>query len=95
MVGAVGEMASMKRRSCGRQGRMGCVAPAVPSNTVCITMRVQKLSMYIARRTELKSPLFLLFLLCCRLPPKLGEMAKVYVCNTYMLTYLQVPDLRR
>ena len=31
MVGAVGEMASMKRLSCGRRGRMGCVAPAVPS----------------------------------------------------------------
>ena len=31
VVGAVGEMASMKRHSCGRRGRMGCVAPAVPS----------------------------------------------------------------
>ena len=33
VVGAVGEMASVKRRniSCGRRGRVGCVAPAVPS----------------------------------------------------------------
>ena len=30
VVGAVGEMASMKRRNCARQERMGCVAPAMP-----------------------------------------------------------------
>ena len=31
MVVAVGEMASMKRRKLCKMGRMGCVAPAVPS----------------------------------------------------------------
>ena len=29
-------------------------------------------------KNGVKPPLFLLFLLCCRLPPKLGETAKVY-----------------
>ena len=32
VVGAVGEMANMKRHNCGRRGRIGCVAPAVPSS---------------------------------------------------------------
>ena len=31
MVGAVGEMASVKRRKLWKTGEMGCVAPAVPS----------------------------------------------------------------
>ena len=31
VVGAIGEMASMKRRKLWKTGRMGCVAPAVPS----------------------------------------------------------------
>ena len=32
----------------------------------------------IMQNNGVKPPLFLLFLLCCRLPPKLGETAKVY-----------------
>ena len=79
MVGAVGETASMKRRkllktgsdvSCGRRGRMGCVAPAVPSKLGWIPRHCWK--------NGVKPLLFLLFLLCCRLPPKRGETAKVY-----------------
>ena len=31
MAAAVGEMASTKRRKLWKTGRMGCVAPAVPS----------------------------------------------------------------
>ena len=33
MVGAVGELASMKRFKLWKTGKMGCVAPAVPSKT--------------------------------------------------------------
>ena len=70
MVGAVGEMAYMKRRKLWKTGRMGCVAPAVPSKLGWIPRHCQK--------NGVKPQLFLLFLLCCRLPPKLGETAKVY-----------------
>ena len=35
-------------------------------------------SLVIAGRTELNPHCFCLFLLCCRLPPKQGETAKVY-----------------
>ena len=51
-------------------GRMGCVAPAVQSKLGWVPRHCQK--------NGVKPPLFLLFLLCCRLPPKLGETAKVY-----------------
>ena len=34
-------------------------------------------SSLLEERSEI--PIVLLFLLCCRLPPKLGEMAKVYI----------------
>ena len=45
-------------------------APAVPSKLGWIPRHCWK--------NGVKPPLFLLFLLCCRLPPKLGETAKVY-----------------
>ena len=70
MVGAVGETASMKRRKLWKTGEVGCVAPAVPSKLGWIPRHCWK--------NGVKPPLFLLFLLCCRLPPKLGETAKVY-----------------
>ena len=66
VVGAVGEMAYMKRR---KLWKMGCVAPAVPSKPGWVPRHCWK--------NGVKSPLFLLFL-CRRLPPKLGEAAKVY-----------------
>ena len=49
---------------------MGCVAPAVPSKLGWIPRHCWK--------NGVKPLLFLLFLLCCQLPPKLGETAKVY-----------------
>ena len=49
---------------------MGCVAPAVPSKLGWVPRHCW--------RNGVGSPLFLLLLLCCRVPPKLGEMAKVY-----------------
>ena len=70
MVGAVGETTSMKRRKLWKTGGMGCVASAVPSKLSWIPHHCWK--------NGVKPLLFLLFLLCCRLPPKLGETAKVY-----------------
>ena len=65
MVGAVGEMASMKT---GEDG-LCCSSSAIQT-------RLDPSSL-LEERSE--NPLFFcLFLLCCRLPPKLGETAKVY-----------------
>ena len=58
MAGAVGELASMKRRKLWNMGEDGLC---------CSSSAIQ---------TQL-GPSSLLFLLCCRLPHKLGEMAKV------------------
>ena len=64
MVGAVGETASMKQRKLWKTGEDGlcCSSSAIQTR--------------LEERSE--TPLFLLFLLCCRLPPKLGGTAKVY-----------------
>ena len=71
MVGAVGEMASMKRRKLWKTGgRMGCCC----SNSA-IQTRLGPSSL-LEERSEI--PIVFVVLLCCRLPPKLGEMAKVY-----------------
>ena len=71
MVGAVGETASMKRRKLWKTGEDGLC---------CSSSAIQTLldpSSLLEERSE--TPIvFLLFLLCCRLPPKLGETAKVY-----------------
>ena len=66
----VGETASMKRRKLWKTGEDGCVAPAVLSKLGWIPRHCWK--------NGVKPLLFCLFLLCCRLPPKLGETAKVY-----------------
>ena len=63
MVGAVGEMAYMKRRKLWKTGEDGLC---------CSSSAIQ------TRLGPSSLLLFLLFLLCCRLPPKLGETAKVY-----------------
>ena len=68
MVGAVGEMASMKRRELWKPGRMGCVAPALPSKLGWLPRHCQK--------NGVKSPLFLLTLLCCWLTPNWGKRPK-------------------
>ena len=70
MVGAVGEMAYMKRRKLWRTGEDGlCYSSSA------IQTRLGPLSL-LEEQSEI--PIVLLFLLCCRLPPKLGETAKVY-----------------
>ena len=70
MVGAVGEMAYMKQRKLLKTGEDGlCCSSSAIQTRLGPSSLLEK---------RVKSPLFLLFLLCCRLPPKLGEMAKVY-----------------
>ena len=66
MVGAVGEMAYVKRRKLRKTGEDGLC---------CIQTRLGPSSLP-EERSEI--PIVLLLLLCCRLPPKLGETAKVY-----------------
>ena len=70
MVGAVGETASMKRRKLWKTGEDGlcCSCSAIQT-------RLDPSSL-LEERSE--TPIVFVFLLCCRLPPKLGETAKVY-----------------
>ena len=71
MVGAVGETASMKRRKLWKMGEDGLCC-----SSSAIQTRLDPSSLLEERS---KTPIvFCLFLLCCRLPPKLGETAKVY-----------------
>ena len=72
MVGAVGELASMKRRKLWKMGEDGLCC-----SSSAIQTRLDPSSL-LEEQSSLKPPLFLLFLLCCRLPPKLGETARVY-----------------
>ena len=62
----------MKRRRLWKTGRMGCVAPAVPSKLGQVTGPLSLL------KERSVTTIVLLFSLCCRLPPKLGEMPEVY-----------------
>ena len=70
MVGAVGEMAYMKRRKLWKTGEDGlcCSSSAIQTRLGPPSLREE--------RSEI--PIVLLCLLCCRLSPKLGETAKVY-----------------
>ena len=70
MVEAVGEMAYMKQRKLWKTGEDGlcCSSSAIQTR--------QGPSSLLEERIEI--PIGLLFLLCCRLPLKLGETAKVY-----------------
>ena len=70
MVGAVGETAYMKRRKLWKTGEDG-----VYCSSSAIQTRLNPSSLP-EERSEI--PIVLLFLLCCQLPPKLGETAKVY-----------------
>ena len=70
MVGAVGEMASMKRRKLWKTGEDGLCC----SNSAIQT----QLGSSSLLEEQSKTPIVLLLLLCCRLTPKLGETAKVY-----------------
>ena len=70
MVGAVGEMASVKRRKMWKMGEDGlrCYSNAIQA-------RLGPSSLLEERSGD---PIVFVVLLCCRLPPELGEMAKVY-----------------
>ena len=65
VVGAVGDMVSMKRRKLWKTGRMGCVTPAVPPKLGWVPRYCWK--------NGVKPPLFLLFLLCCPTPQTGGN----------------------
>ena len=69
MVGAVGETASIKRRKLWKKGEGGLCC-----SSSAIQTRLGPLSLLEERS---KTPIVFV-LLCCWLPPKLGEMAKVY-----------------
>ena len=72
MVGAVGEMASVKRHKLWKTREDGLC---------CSSSAIQTLlgpSSLLEERS--KTPYcFCLSSLCCRLPPKMGEMAKLYI----------------
>ena len=70
MVGAVGEMASVKQRKLLKTGEDGlcCSSSAIQTRSGPSSLLEERSV----------TPIFLLFSLCCRLPPRLGEMAKVY-----------------
>ena len=71
MVGAVGETASMKRRKLWKTGEGGLCC-----SSSAIQTRLDPSSL-LEERSE--TPIvFCWFLLCFRLPPKMGESAKVY-----------------
>ena len=71
VVGAVGELALMKRHKLWKMGEDGLYC-----SSSAIQTRLGPSSLLEERS---KTPIFFFFFfLCCRLPPKLGEMAKVY-----------------
>ena len=69
VVGAVGEMASMKQRKLWMTGEVGLCCPSSAIQT-----RLGPSSLLEERS---KTPIVFVVLLCCWLPPKLGETAKV------------------
>ena len=70
MVGAVGEMASMKRRKLWK---------TVKDGLYCSSSAIQtRLGPSSLLEEQSGVPIVFVVLLCCRLPPKLGETAKVY-----------------
>ena len=70
MVGAVGETASMKRRKLWKTGENGLCC-----SSSAIQTRLDPSSL-LEERSE--TPYVFVVSLCCWLPPKLGETAKVY-----------------
>ena len=70
MVGAVGEMASMKRCKLWKMGEDGLCCPSSAIQT-----RAGPSSLPEERS---KTPIVFVVSLCCRLPHKLGVTAKVY-----------------
>ena len=76
VVGAVGEMTSMKRRKLWktREGGLCCPSSAIQT-------RLDPSSLL---EEWSKTPIVFVVLLCCRLPPKLGETAKVYRIDRHL-----------
>ena len=70
MVGEVGEMASMKRHKLWKTGEDG---PCCSSSAIQTRLGPSSL---LEERNEI--PIVFVVLLCCRLPPKQGQTAKVY-----------------
>ena len=70
MVGAVGEMASVKRRKLWKTGEDGLCCPSSAIQT--------QLGPSSLLEERIGVPIVFVVLLCCRLPLKLGEMAKAY-----------------
>ena len=70
MVGAVGEMTSVKRLKLWKTGEVGlcCSSSAIQTRPGPPSLLEERS----------KTPIVFVFSLCCRLPPKLGETAKVY-----------------
>ena len=68
--GVVGEMASVKRRKLWKMGEDGLCCSSSATQT-----RLGPSSLLEERNGV---PIVFVALLCCQLPPKLGEMAKVY-----------------
>ena len=70
VVGAVGEMASVKRCKLWKTGEDGlcCSSSAIQTRLGPSSLLEERSGV----------PIVFVVLLCCRLPPKLGEMAKVY-----------------
>ena len=70
VVGAVGEMTSVKRRKLWKTGEDGlcCSSSAIQTRLGPSSLLEEQSGV----------PIVFVVLLCCRLPSKLGEMAKVY-----------------
>ena len=70
VLGAVGEMASMKRHKLWKMGEDGlcCSSSAIQTRLGPSTLLEERS----------KTPIVFVPSLCCRPTPKLGEMAKVY-----------------
>ena len=85
MVGAVGEMASVKRRKLWKTGEDGlcCSSSAIQTRLGPSSLLEERSGV----------PIVFVVLLCCRLPPKLGEMAKVYRIDSFIreVAFLNVP----
>ena len=79
MVGAVGETASVKRRKLWKTGEGGLCC-----SSSAIQTRLGPLSLLEERS---KTPIVFIVLLCCQLPPKLGEAAKVYRNTVFVLYF--------
>ena len=71
MVGAVGEMASVKQRKLWNTGEDGlcCSSSAIQT----------RLGPSLLLEERSKTSIVFVVFLCCRLPPKMGETSKVYI----------------